>query len=42
MEDSQIRAMSTPDFFLVVASGVEGENATPRVRVIAIHSGSSR
>lgn len=26
--------MSTPDFFLVVVSGVEGENALPRVRVI--------
>jgi histidinol phosphatase-like PHP family hydrolase len=36
LEDSQIRrAMSTDGFFLVVVSGVEGENATPRVRVIA-------
>jgi hypothetical protein len=26
--------MSTPDFFLVVVSGVEGQNASPRVRVI--------
>jgi hypothetical protein len=36
LEDSQIRrAISTDGFFLVVVSGVEGENATPRVRVIA-------
>lgn len=35
LEESQTRrAMSTPDFFLVVVSGVEGEKATPRVRVI--------
>lgn len=35
LEESQIRrAMSTSDFFLVVVSGVEGQNATPRVRVI--------
>jgi hypothetical protein len=27
--------MSTPDFFLVVVSHVEGENARPKVRVIA-------
>lgn len=35
LEDAQLRrAMSTPDFFLVVVSGVEGVDATPRVRVI--------
>lgn len=35
LEESQIRrALSTPDFFLVVVSGVEGQRATPRVRVI--------
>jgi hypothetical protein len=35
LEDSQIRrAMSTNNFFLVVVSGIEGEKATPRVRVI--------
>jgi hypothetical protein len=35
LEDSQIRrAMSTDDFFLVVVSGLEGANATPKVRVI--------
>jgi hypothetical protein len=35
LEDSQIRrAMSTPDFFLVVVSGVEGQNPSPKVRVI--------
>jgi hypothetical protein len=35
LEDAEIRrAMSTPDFFLVVVSGVEGAKATPRVRVI--------
>ncbi len=35
LEDSEIRrALSTPDFFVVVVSGVEGVNATPRVRVI--------
>lgn len=28
------RALTTPDFFLVVVSGIEGENASPRVRVI--------
>lgn len=35
LEKSQIRrALSTSDFFLVVVSGVEGQRATPRVRVI--------
>jgi hypothetical protein len=35
LEEAQIRrAMSTPDFFLVVVSGVEGQNTAPRVRVI--------
>jgi hypothetical protein len=35
MEESQIRrAMSTPDFFLVVVSNVEGANAKPKVRII--------
>ena len=35
LEPSQIsRAMSTPDFFLVVVSGVEGGEARPKVRVI--------
>lgn len=35
LEESQIRrAMNTPDFFLVVVSGVEGKKATPQVRVI--------
>jgi hypothetical protein len=35
LEDAQIRrAMSTPDFFLVIVSGVEGQDAAPRVRVI--------
>lgn len=35
MEDSQIRrALSTPDFFLVVVSNVEGSNAKPKVRII--------
>ena len=27
--------MSTPDFFLVIVSHVEGEKAKPKVRVIA-------
>jgi hypothetical protein len=36
LEKSQIRrALSTPDFFLVVVSNIEGPNARPRVRVIA-------
>lgn len=36
LEDSEIRrAMSTPDFFVVVVSSVEGVNASPKVRVIA-------
>jgi hypothetical protein len=35
LEDAQIRrAMSTPNFFLVVVSGVEGQNAAPKVRII--------
>jgi len=35
LEDSQIRrAMSTPNFFVVVVSELEGENASPKVRVI--------
>jgi hypothetical protein len=35
LQDSQIRrAMSTPNFFLVVVSELEGENASPKVRVI--------
>lgn len=35
LEDAQIRrAMSTPDFFLVIVSGVESQDAAPRVRVI--------
>ena len=35
LEESQIRrAMSTPDFFLVVVSGIEGTDAHPKVRVI--------
>ena len=35
LEDSQIRrAMSTPDFFLVIVSDLKGENASPKVRVI--------
>jgi hypothetical protein len=36
LEDSEIRrAMSTPDFFVVVVSNVEGADAKPKVRVIA-------
>ena len=36
LEDSEIRrAMSTPNFFVVVVSGVEGAAAKPKVRVIA-------
>lgn len=35
LEESQIRrALSTPEFFLVVVSGVESQRAAPRVRVI--------
>ncbi|SHG74018.1 hypothetical protein SAMN05444351_3090 [Geodermatophilus nigrescens] len=35
LEDSEIRrAMSTQNFFLVVVSGLEGERATPQVRII--------
>ncbi len=35
LQNSQIRrAMSTPNFFLVVVSELEGENASPKVRVI--------
>jgi hypothetical protein len=36
LEDSQIRrALSTEKFFLVVVSGLEGEQASPKVRIIA-------
>lgn len=35
LTDSEVeRAMSTPDFFLVVVSGLEGARAKPKVRVI--------
>jgi hypothetical protein len=35
LQESQIRrAMSTPNFFLVVVSELEGENASPKVRII--------
>ena len=35
LEDSQMRrAMSTPNFFLVVVSELEGENPSPKVRII--------
>ena len=35
LEASQIRrALSTPNFFLVVVSNVEGANAKPKVRII--------
>jgi hypothetical protein len=35
LTDSEVqRALSTPDFFLVVVSGVEGVGAKPTVRVI--------
>ena len=35
LEESEVRrALSTPDFFLVVVSGVEGAEARPRVRII--------
>ena len=35
LQRSQVeRAISTPGYFLVIVSGVEGANATPRVRVI--------
>ena len=35
LEESEIRrALSTPDFFLVVVSNVEGIDARPKVRVI--------
>jgi hypothetical protein len=35
LENAQIRrAISTPDFFLVIVSGLEGENAAPKVRII--------
>ncbi len=35
LEESEIRrALSTPDFFLVVVSNIEGANARPKVRVI--------
>jgi hypothetical protein len=36
LEESQIRrALSTPDFFVVVVSNIEGVNARPKVRIIA-------
>ncbi len=36
LEESQIRrAMTTPDFFLVVVSGIEGAKAKPKVRIIS-------
>ncbi|HUZ54038.1 MAG TPA: hypothetical protein VMU94_16120 [Streptosporangiaceae bacterium] len=35
LEQSQIRrALSTPDFFLIVVSNIEGANARPKVRII--------
>lgn len=35
LEESEVRrALSTPDFFLVVVSNVEGADARPRVRII--------
>jgi hypothetical protein len=35
LEESQIRrALSTPDFFLIVVSNIEGVNARPKVRII--------
>jgi hypothetical protein len=35
LEESQIRrALSTPDFFLVIVSNIEGANARPKVRII--------
>jgi hypothetical protein len=34
LEDAQIGRAMSPEFFLVVVSNVEGENATPMVRVI--------
>lgn len=35
LEESEIRrALSTPDFFLVVVSNVEGPDAHPKVRII--------
>lgn len=35
LQESQVRrAMSTPEFFLVVVSNVEGINARPKVRII--------
>jgi hypothetical protein len=35
LKESEVRrALSTPDFFLVVVSGVEGADARPRVRII--------
>lgn len=43
LEDAEIRrALSTPDFFLVVVSGLEGRTATPRVRVVANPLGQLR
>lgn len=35
LEESQIRrALSTPNFFLIVVSNIEGLNARPKVRII--------
>jgi hypothetical protein len=35
LEESEIRrALSTPDFFLIVVSNIEGTNARPKVRII--------
>ncbi|MFD7656801.1 hypothetical protein ACFV4N_22750, partial [Actinosynnema sp. NPDC059797] len=35
LQDSQVRrALSTPDFFLVVVSNIEGRDARPKVRII--------
>ena len=35
LEESEIRrALSTPDFFLVVVSNIEGADARPKVRII--------
>jgi hypothetical protein len=43
LEDAQIRrALSTNDFFLVVVSGLEGERATPKVRIIVNPLGQLR
>lgn len=43
LEDAEIRrALSTPEFFLVVVSGLEGRQATPQVRVIVNPLGQLR